>query len=136
MKCYKGSTGQKVQLPVPQTVPDRPQGRDPHERGDSTSPGTSSVSTPTCLVKTSSGGESLPSRLCPCPCQLLPRPRCRHTLYHAHTHSGFFLVLSSCYLGFRVCRLEQQMSFLSSQPTLRDRCGELSCWLANQRTRT
>ncbi|XP_040018190.1 GRAM domain-containing protein 2A isoform X3 [Gasterosteus aculeatus] len=48
----------------------------------------------------------------------------------------FFLVLSSCYLAFRVCRLEQQMSFLSSQPTLRDRCGELPCWLANQRTGT
>ncbi|KAM8892582.1 GRAM domain-containing protein 2A isoform 2-T2 [Spinachia spinachia] len=47
-----------------------------------------------------------------------------------------FLVLSSCYLAFRVCRLEQQMSFLSSQPTLRERCGELPCWLANQRTGT
>ncbi|KAK9516104.1 hypothetical protein VZT92_024061 [Zoarces viviparus] len=35
-----------------------------------------------------------------------------------------------------VCRLEQQMSFLSSQPTLRERCGELPCWLANQRTGT
>ncbi|XP_068579876.1 GRAM domain-containing protein 2A [Cebidichthys violaceus] len=48
----------------------------------------------------------------------------------------FLLVLSSCYLAFRVCRLEQQMSFLSSQPTLRERCGELPCWLANQRTGT
>ncbi|XP_029908834.1 GRAM domain-containing protein 2A isoform X2 [Myripristis murdjan] len=34
----------------------------------------------------------------------------------------FLLVLSSCYLAFRVCRLEQQLSFLSSQPTLRERC--------------
>lgn len=33
----------------------------------------------------------------------------------------FLLVLSSCYLAFRVCRLEQQLSFLSSQPTLRER---------------
>uniref|UniRef100_H3CAF9 GRAM domain-containing protein n=1 Tax=Tetraodon nigroviridis TaxID=99883 RepID=H3CAF9_TETNG len=33
----------------------------------------------------------------------------------------FLLVLSSCYLAFRVCRLEQQLSFLSSQPTLRQR---------------
>ncbi|KAF0040770.1 hypothetical protein F2P81_006668 [Scophthalmus maximus] len=32
----------------------------------------------------------------------------------------FLLVLSSCYLAFRVCRLEQQLSFLSSQPTLRE----------------
>ncbi|XP_068452639.1 GRAM domain-containing protein 2A-like isoform X2 [Clinocottus analis] len=46
------------------------------------------------------------------------------------------LVLSSCYLAFRVCRLEQQMSFLSSQPTPTERCGELPCWLANQRTGT
>ncbi|KAM9854194.1 GRAM domain-containing protein 2A [Aulostomus maculatus] len=46
----------------------------------------------------------------------------------------FLLVLSSCYLAFRVCRLEQQLSFLSSQPTLRDRCGEVPCWLANQKT--
>ena len=36
--------------------------------------------------------------------------------------SVFLLVLSSCYLAFRVCRLEQQLSFLSSQPTLRERC--------------
>lgn len=35
--------------------------------------------------------------------------------------SVFMLVLSSCYLAFRVCRLEQQLSFLSSQPTLRDK---------------
>ncbi|XP_029379370.1 GRAM domain-containing protein 2A isoform X3 [Echeneis naucrates] len=48
----------------------------------------------------------------------------------------FLLVLSSCYLAFRVCRLEQQLSFLSSQPTLRGRCGEVPCWLANQRTGT
>ncbi|XP_035498555.1 GRAM domain-containing protein 2A isoform X2 [Scophthalmus maximus] len=48
----------------------------------------------------------------------------------------FLLVLSSCYLAFRVCRLEQQLSFLSSQPTLRERCGEVPCWLANQRTGT
>ncbi|XP_078139387.1 GRAM domain-containing protein 2A [Centroberyx gerrardi] len=48
----------------------------------------------------------------------------------------FLLVLSSCYLAFRVCRLEQQLSFLSSQPTLRDRCGEMPCWLANQKTGT
>ncbi|XP_022074533.1 GRAM domain-containing protein 2A-like isoform X2 [Acanthochromis polyacanthus] len=30
----------------------------------------------------------------------------------------FLLVLSSCYLAFRVCRLEQQLSFLNSQSTL------------------
>ncbi|XP_029008291.1 GRAM domain-containing protein 2A isoform X2 [Betta splendens] len=48
----------------------------------------------------------------------------------------FLLVLSSCYLAFRVCRLEQQLSFLSSQPALRQRCGEVPCWLANQRTGT
>ncbi|KAJ4923549.1 hypothetical protein JOQ06_004087 [Pogonophryne albipinna] len=42
----------------------------------------------------------------------------------------FLLVLSSCYLAFRVCRLEQQLSFLG------ERCGELPCWLANQRTGT
>ncbi|KAG7232208.1 hypothetical protein INR49_009401 [Caranx melampygus] len=48
----------------------------------------------------------------------------------------FLLVLSSCYLAFRVCRLEQQLSFLSSQPTLRERCGEMPCWLANQRSGT
>lgn len=48
----------------------------------------------------------------------------------------FLLVLSSCYLAFRVCRLEQQLSFLSSQPTLRERCGEVPCWLANQKTGT
>uniref|UniRef100_A0A3Q3MGI3 GRAM domain-containing protein 2A-like n=2 Tax=Mastacembelus armatus TaxID=205130 RepID=A0A3Q3MGI3_9TELE len=48
----------------------------------------------------------------------------------------FLLVLSSCYLVFRVCRLEQQLSFLSSQPTLRARCGEVPCWLANQRAGT
>ncbi|CAK6980790.1 GRAM domain-containing protein 2A-like, partial [Scomber scombrus] len=48
----------------------------------------------------------------------------------------FMLVLSSCYLAFRVCRLEQQLSFLSSQPTLRERCGEVPCWLANQKTGT
>ncbi|KAK1887860.1 GRAM domain containing protein 2A [Dissostichus eleginoides] len=48
----------------------------------------------------------------------------------------FLLVLSSCYLAFRVCRLEQQLSFLSSQTPLRERCGELPCWLANQRTGT
>lgn len=49
----------------------------------------------------------------------------------------FVLVLSSCYLAFRVCRLEQQLSFLSSsQPPLRDRCGEVPCWLANQKTGT
>ncbi|XP_063732175.1 GRAM domain-containing protein 2A isoform X2 [Eleginops maclovinus] len=48
----------------------------------------------------------------------------------------FLLVLSSCYLAFRVCRLEQQLSFLSSQTTLRERCGELPCWLANQKTGT
>ncbi|XP_069385243.1 GRAM domain-containing protein 2A isoform X1 [Paralichthys olivaceus] len=48
----------------------------------------------------------------------------------------FLLVLSSCYLAFRVCRLEQQLSFLSSQPTPRERCGEVPCWLANQRTGT
>ncbi|KAK7893110.1 hypothetical protein WMY93_022262 [Mugilogobius chulae] len=46
------------------------------------------------------------------------------------------LVLSSCYLAFRVCRLEQQMSFLSSQPPLRERCGEVPCWLANHKTAT
>lgn len=48
----------------------------------------------------------------------------------------FVLVLSSCYLAFRVCRLEQQLSFLSSQPPLRERCGEVPCWLTNQRTGT
>ncbi|XP_006810706.1 GRAM domain-containing protein 2A-like, partial [Neolamprologus brichardi] len=41
----------------------------------------------------------------------------------------FLLVLSSCYLAFRVCRLEQQLSFLSSQPTLR----ESSCDLGRRR---
>ncbi|XP_034031575.1 GRAM domain-containing protein 2A [Thalassophryne amazonica] len=46
------------------------------------------------------------------------------------------LVLSSCYLAFRVCRLEQQLSFLSSQSALRDRCGAVPCWLANQKTGT
>ncbi|CAL1594220.1 unnamed protein product [Knipowitschia caucasica] len=46
------------------------------------------------------------------------------------------LVLSSCYLAFRVCRLEQQLSFLSSQPPIRERCGEVPCWLANHRTGT
>ncbi|XP_055011326.1 GRAM domain-containing protein 2A-like [Boleophthalmus pectinirostris] len=46
------------------------------------------------------------------------------------------LVLSSCYLAFRVCRLEQQLSFLSSQPPLRERCGEVPCWLANHKTGT
>ncbi|XP_067349816.1 GRAM domain-containing protein 2A isoform X2 [Channa argus] len=35
-----------------------------------------------------------------------------------------------------VCRLEQQLSFLSSQPTLRERCGEVPCWMANQRAGT
>ncbi|XP_056138093.1 GRAM domain-containing protein 2A isoform X2 [Lampris incognitus] len=46
------------------------------------------------------------------------------------------LILSSCYLAFRVCSLEQQLSFLNSQPTVRDRCGEVPCWLANQKTGT
>ncbi|XP_072290993.1 GRAM domain-containing protein 2A [Eucyclogobius newberryi] len=46
------------------------------------------------------------------------------------------LVLSSCYLAFRVCRLEQQLSFLSNHPPLRERCGEVPCWLANHKTGT
>ncbi|XP_068595035.1 GRAM domain-containing protein 2A [Brachionichthys hirsutus] len=50
--------------------------------------------------------------------------------------SVFLLVLSSCYLAFRVCRLEQQLSSLNNQPTLSDRCGEVPCWLANHRTGT
>ncbi|XP_054632740.1 GRAM domain-containing protein 2A isoform X2 [Dunckerocampus dactyliophorus] len=38
------------------------------------------------------------------------------------------LVLSSSYLAYRVCRLEQQLSFLTH------RCGEVPCWAINQRT--
>ncbi|XP_061781001.1 GRAM domain-containing protein 2A isoform X1 [Nerophis lumbriciformis] len=37
------------------------------------------------------------------------------------------LVLSSSYLAFRVCRLEQRLSFLTH------RCGEVPCWTTNQR---
>ncbi|KAM4618953.1 GRAM domain-containing protein 2A [Polymixia lowei] len=46
------------------------------------------------------------------------------------------LIVTSCYLAFRVCSLEQQLSFLNSQPTVEDRCGEIPCWLANQKTGT
>ncbi|XP_029951617.1 GRAM domain-containing protein 2A-like [Salarias fasciatus] len=46
------------------------------------------------------------------------------------------LVLLSCYLAFRVCRLEQQLSLLTSQPPLSERCGEMPCWLANLKTGT
>ncbi|XP_008309572.1 GRAM domain-containing protein 2A [Cynoglossus semilaevis] len=46
------------------------------------------------------------------------------------------LLLSSCYLAFRVCRLEQQLSSLSCPSTVRHRCGDAPCWLTSQRTGT
>ncbi|XP_042181575.1 GRAM domain-containing protein 2A-like isoform X3 [Oncorhynchus tshawytscha] len=47
------------------------------------------------------------------------------------------LVMSSCYLAFRVCCLEQQLSFLNTHPTMpmRERCGEVPCWF-NEKTMT
>ncbi|XP_029607616.1 GRAM domain-containing protein 2A-like isoform X2 [Salmo trutta] len=47
------------------------------------------------------------------------------------------LVLSSCYLAFRVCCLEQKLSFLNTHPTMpmRERCGEVPCWF-NEKTMT
>ncbi|CAN9499028.1 unnamed protein product [Ophioblennius macclurei] len=48
----------------------------------------------------------------------------------------FILVLLSCYLAFRVCRLEQQVIFLTTQPPLSERCGDVPCWLANLKTGT
>ncbi|XP_011605534.2 GRAM domain-containing protein 2A [Takifugu rubripes] len=98
-------------------------------------------SSPSLTTETPFSAHALPDTSLETPKILLtePVPELGHTEYQLlklFILLVFLLVLSSCYLAFRVCRLEQQLSFLSSQPMLRQRCGEVPCWLANQRTGT
>eukprot|EP00066_Takifugu_rubripes_P016267 XP_011605533.1 PREDICTED: GRAM domain-containing protein 2-like isoform X1 [Takifugu rubripes] len=98
-------------------------------------------SSPSLTTETPFSAHTLPDTSLETPKILLtePVPELGHTEYQLlklFILLVFLLVLSSCYLAFRVCRLEQQLSFLSSQPMLRQRCGEVPCWLANQRTGT